>query len=94
MSEGSIMPNYDFMMEQELDTSETAAKIRAMQTLGVPYEKGFDGIANAALMKQANSIAENLKSDSIRISPNKEVIALIAYIQRMGTDISKEKKQN
>jgi cytochrome c oxidase cbb3-type subunit I/II len=92
MSEGSIMPNYDFMMEQEIDTSETAAKIRAMQTLGVPYEKGYDKMANIELMKQANSISQNLKTDSIRISPNKEVIALIAYIQRMGTDINKDKK--
>ncbi|MEO6670337.1 MAG: cytochrome-c oxidase, cbb3-type subunit I [Ferruginibacter sp.] len=92
MSEGSIMPSYDFMMQQEIDTSETAAKIRAMQTLGVPYEKGFDQTANIELMKQANSIVENLKGDSIRISPNKEVIALIAYMQRMGSDITKEKK--
>ena len=76
----------------ELDTSETAAKIRAMQTLGVPYEKGFDKIANIDLMQQANRIVENLKSDSIRITPNKEVIAIIAYLQRMGTDISKENK--
>ena len=91
MSEGSIMPSYSFMLAQDLDTSTTAAKISAMQTLGVPYEKGFDKIANANLMKQASGIVENLKADSIRISPNKEVIALIAYLQRMGTDISNTK---
>ncbi len=89
MSEGSIMPPYPIFLEQEIDTSETAAKIRAMQTLGVPYEKGFDKIANINLMQQANSIVESLKTDSIRIGPNKEVIAVIAYLQRMGTDISK-----
>ena len=92
MSEGSVMPAYEIFLTQELDTSETAAKIRAMQTLGVPYEKGFDKIANIDLMQQANRIVENLKSDSIRITPNKEVIAIIAYLQRMGTDISKENK--
>lgn len=91
MSEGSIMPSYSFMLQKNLDTSTTAAKIRAMQTLGVPYEKGFDKIANTVLMKQANGIADNLRADSIRISPNKEVIALIAYLQRLGTDISKIK---
>src|SRR6187551_2681200 len=62
MSEGSIMPDYNFMMEQEIDTSETGAKIRAMQALGVPYEKGFDKTANAELMKQAHTITENLKT--------------------------------
>ena len=91
MSEGSIMPAYAIFLEQEIDTSETGAKIRAMQTLGVPYEKGFDKIANAALMQQANLIVADLKSDSIRISPNKEVIAIIAYLQRMGMDINKNK---
>jgi cytochrome c oxidase cbb3-type subunit I/II len=93
MSEGSIMPSYAFMFEQEIDTSETAAKIRAMQKLGVPYEKGFDKEANASLMQQAIGITKNLESDSIRIPPNREVIALIAYIQRMGTDITKPSKQ-
>jgi cytochrome c oxidase cbb3-type subunit I/II len=91
MSEGSIMPPYSFLMEQNIDTAETGAKIRAMQKLGVPYEKGFDKAANAALAIQARSISDNLKSDSIRISPNKEVIALIAYLQRLGTDINKSK---
>jgi len=92
MSEGSIMPAYPFLMEQDIDTSETGAKIRAMQTLGVPYEKGYDKIANSELMNQATVIAEVLKYDSIRISPNKEVIAVIAYMQRLGKDISKNKK--
>ncbi|MEP7165711.1 MAG: cytochrome-c oxidase, cbb3-type subunit I [Ferruginibacter sp.] len=89
MSEGSVMPPYAFLLEQNLDTSETAAKIRAMQSLGVPYAKGYDQIANIDLMKQANSIVSNLKADSIKISPNKEVIAIIAYLQRMGSDINK-----
>jgi cytochrome c oxidase cbb3-type subunit I/II len=92
MSEGSIMPPYPFMLEQNLDTSTTKAKINAMRTLGVPYEKGFEDIANAKLMEQAKGISDNLKTDSIRISPNKEVIALISYIQRLGKDISNEPK--
>jgi len=92
MSEGSIMPPYAFMLQNNLDTSTTKAKINAMRTLGVPYENGFEDIANANLMAQARGIADNLKTDSIKVSPGKEVIALIAYIQRMGTDISNEPK--
>ena len=89
MSEGSIMPAYSFMLEQNLDTSTTVAKINAMRTLGVPYEKGYENIANRELMTQAKEISMLLNNDSIRISPNKEVIALISYLQRLGTDISK-----
>ncbi len=89
MSEGSIMPSYAFMLENNLDTSDLPAKIHAMITLGVPYPKDYEQNAMADLDRQSQQIANNLLSDSIRISPKKEVIALIAYIQRLGTDISK-----
>ena len=91
MSEGSIMPPYAFMLEKDLDISTTEAKINAMRTLGVPYEKGYEKMAVADLVDQSKKIALNLKIDNITISPKKEVIALIAYIQRLGTDISKNK---
>jgi cytochrome c oxidase cbb3-type subunit I/II len=87
MSPGSIMPQYTWLHENDLDTSNTAAKIRAMQTLGVPYPEGFDQQANKDLTKQADSIAANLKKDKIPTSSNKEIIALIAYLQRVGMDI-------
>ncbi len=56
-----------------------------------PYEKGYEKQAITDLNAQAKEISDNLISDSIRISPKKEVIALIAYIQRMGADIGKNK---
>ncbi|WP_026063164.1 cytochrome-c oxidase, cbb3-type subunit I [Pedobacter arcticus] len=87
MSPGSIMPNYDWLLDQDLDISTTGAKIRAMQTLGVPYPKGYDAIANEDLDKQAAAIAENLSFDKIKVSKDKEIIAIIAYLQRLGTDI-------
>lgn len=91
ISPGSIMPSYSFMIDHDLDTSTTAAKIRAMQTLGVPYEKGYDQIANKELMEQAQGIAGNLAKDSVNVPANREIIALIAYLQRLGTDIEKGK---
>jgi len=91
MSPGSIMPPYAFMIEDDLDTSTTAAKIRAMQTLGVPYSKGFDQVANKALMKQADLISADLNKDGIKVNSNKEIIAIIAYLQRLGVDIKSEK---
>jgi len=91
MSEGSIMPPYAFMIEQDLDISTTPAKIRAMQTLGVPYPKGYDTQANADLTAQANGIRINLKIEGIDVPATKEIIAVIAYLQRLGTDIGKSK---
>lgn len=91
MSPGSIMPSYAFMIDDDLDTNTTAAKIRAMQKLGVPYPEGYDAQANKDLMKQANSIASNLEKDGIKVMGNKEIVALIAYLQRLGVDIKAEK---
>ena len=60
-----------------------------MQTLGVPYPEGYDKKANADLMKQANKIKESLKKDKINTDANAEIVAVIAYLQRLGTDIKK-----
>ena len=90
ISAGSVMPAYSFLIDHDLDTASTPAKIRAMQTLGVPYEQGFDQKANEALMSQAKGIAADLKANGISVPANKEVVALIAYLQRLGTDISKK----
>jgi cytochrome c oxidase cbb3-type subunit I/II len=90
ISAGSVMPAYSFLIDHDLDTASTPAKIRAMQTLGVPYEQGFDQKANEALMNQAKGIAADLKANGISVPANKEVVALIAYLQRLGTDISKK----
>ncbi|MBS1915343.1 MAG: cytochrome-c oxidase, cbb3-type subunit I [Bacteroidetes bacterium] len=87
MSPGSIMPVYAWLLDNKLDISSTPAKIRAMQTLGVPYPKGYDLVANKDLMHQADSIANNLKKDKIETPSDVEIIALIAYLQRIGTDI-------
>jgi cytochrome c oxidase cbb3-type subunit I/II len=91
MSEGSIMPTYPFLIEQNIDTASTAAKINAMRSLGVPYEKGYEKFANQELMTQANSIRINLKMEGIEVPSNREVIALIAYMQRLGKDIGNNK---
>jgi cytochrome c oxidase cbb3-type subunit I/II len=92
MSPGSIMPNYRWLFDNDLDTAITPAKIRAMQTLGVPYPQGYDVAANADLMKQANGISEGLAKDKINIKSNKEIVAVIAYLQRLGKDIKLEQK--
>ena len=87
MSPGSIMPTYAWMLDNPIDTASTPAKIRAMQKLGVPYPNGYDRVANEDLMKQAASIRIKLEADKIKTPANREIIAMIAYLQRLGTDI-------
>ena len=90
ISPGSIMPAYDWLFTQELNTESTESKINGMRTLGVPYADGFEKSANEELMKQANEITQDLAKNDIRVESNKEIIALIAYLQRLGTDIKGE----
>jgi len=90
-SPGTIMPSYPWLFEQHIDKSLTAGKIKALRTVGVPYEEGYENVANDDLDKQASAIAGRLKEDKIDASPDLEVIALIAYLQRLGTDIKVEK---
>jgi cytochrome c oxidase cbb3-type subunit I/II len=87
---GSLMPPYAYLFDAAIDTAGTRARIEAMQTLGVPYEKGYQEVAVDSLMAQANLIAEDLRKGGIPIESDREIIALIAYLQRLGTDIKKK----
>ena len=87
MSPGSIMPPYPWLITDQLDNSSLASKIRAMQTLGVPYPEGYDKVAINDLSAQAEEIAGGLQDARIAVDPDREIIALIAYLQRLGTDI-------
>lgn len=92
---GSIMPAYPWLITDDLDVSKTAKKIEVLQLLNTPYEEGYAEIAVDDLRKQANQVAENLRKDGIEQEglENKEIVALIAYLQRLGTDIKKLDEQ-
>ena len=93
-SANSIMPSYPKLFENTLDVSNTAAKIAAMRKLGVPYPQGYEHTIQVEMNIQANGIADNLEKDNIRVASDKEIIALIAYLQRLGTDIKVQKKDS
>jgi cytochrome c oxidase cbb3-type subunit I/II len=87
MSPGSLMPPYPWLLSAELDLTHTPAKISAMRSLGVPYAAGYEERALADLRAQAEGIAADITKAGMPADPTREVIALIAYLQRLGTDI-------
>ena len=89
-SAGSIMPAYPWLYTDNLNTSLTSNKLKVMKKLGVPYSD--DEIANADKLRddQALLVTAKLKEEGVQVEPgleNKEIIAMIAYLQRLGTDI-------
>jgi cytochrome c oxidase cbb3-type subunit I/II len=88
VSPGSIMPAYPWLYTQNTDESIVDAKIRAMQRLGVPYPKDYDKQAVADMRAQAAGIAGDLQKQNAPAESDKEIIAVIAYLQRLGTDIA------
>ncbi|MFW5760176.1 MAG: cytochrome-c oxidase, cbb3-type subunit I [Cyclobacteriaceae bacterium] len=86
-SPGSLMPAYPWLYTRYYDKSEMPGKIRAMRTLGVPYSEGFENEAIADMEAQAAEIVADLKSEGNTVDPNLDIVALISYLQRLGTDI-------
>ena len=89
-SEGSIMPAYPWL-KNKLDYSLIKSKISALRSVGVPYPEGYEEQAEADLLKQANEIYEIIIQDPEieTAKPDMELIALIAYLERLGSDIYK-----
>jgi cytochrome c oxidase cbb3-type subunit I/II len=87
MAPGSIMPRYPWLIEDQLNANNTMAKIKAMIRLGVPYPEGYENKALADMETQAKEITSSLKKDGIETLPDREIVALIAYLQRLGKDI-------
>lgn len=93
MSPGSIMPAYPWLFTDRIDKSKTADMIKAMRRLGVPYPAGFEHEANKAMDQQAGNIKVSLARDKIDVDKHDEIVALIAYLQRLGKDIKQEPKE-
>ncbi|MCB0445705.1 MAG: cbb3-type cytochrome c oxidase subunit II, partial [Gelidibacter sp.] len=102
-SSGSIMPGYKWIIKNKLDKSLTETKMKAMVSLGVPYTEDEIANAQQSMLEQGTQIEKNLYTDpdfaetyeadkksgggTFVEMRNREIVALIAYLQRLGTDI-------
>jgi cytochrome c oxidase cbb3-type subunit I/II len=86
-SPGTIMPAYPWLFDDHYDASAIGSKVAAMRTLGVPYEEGYEERASDDMLQQARKIASGLTESGMEIDANSQLVALVAYLQRLGTDI-------
>jgi cytochrome c oxidase cbb3-type subunit I/II len=112
-SSGSIMPSYKWLINSELDKSNTENKMKTMVTLGVPYSEEEIARAQQWMDEQGTQIEKNLYSDPDFVATyeaskkyaeengedfvemkDREIVAIIAYLQRLGTDIKVDNAEN
>lgn len=88
---GSIMPNYPWLIKNKLDLSQLPKKIKVMKSIGVPYSDEMVDEAISEAQGQAEGIvAELVEAGVPEKIADKEIIALIAYLQRLGTELEVE----
>lgn len=80
----SIMPVYDWLLDKKVDPDDIQASVDAMRTLGVPYPEDLD--VPAELASQQAEIVESLAGAGIQAPGDTEIVALIAYLQKLGVE--------
>ena len=85
-SPGSVMPPYPWLLEWTVDPEDIQASVRALKTAGVPYtDADVEGVA-ASMAAQGQTIVESLAGANLTTTADKEIVALIAYLQRLGRE--------
>jgi cytochrome c oxidase cbb3-type subunit I/II len=86
---GSIMPAYPWLLSEQLDLSSTQRKVDVMAMLGVPYGDSVT-FAERQAREQAQGIALEITQQGGPASlHDKQIVALVAYLQRLGTDLTR-----
>jgi cytochrome c oxidase cbb3-type subunit I/II len=85
ISPGSNMPAYAHLATARVDFSETAEKLRAMRTVGVPYKPEQIATAERDAKQAGVVLAKALKAEGgVDVAADSELIALVSYLQRLG----------
>jgi cytochrome c oxidase cbb3-type subunit I/II len=83
-SPGSNMPPYEFLLHKKVKFERLPGKLAAMQKLGVPYPDDRVYAAAEEGRSQAGLIARDLEQNGVSVDPESDMIAIIAYLQRLG----------
>lgn len=89
MSPGTVMPSYDHLLTEDLKFSAIAPLVKVAHYLGAPYDKELED-SDAMARRQAEEIAADIvKQGGPAGVHEKQAIALIAYVQRLGVDLTR-----
>jgi cytochrome c oxidase cbb3-type subunit I/II len=83
---GSNMPSYAHLAKEKIELSRTGDKMHALSKVGVPYSDADMRRAEADAREQGASIAADLAKEGVQIEPDTQMVAVIAYLQRLGKE--------
>jgi cytochrome c oxidase cbb3-type subunit I/II len=83
-SVGSNMPNYPWLLTNATDVAALPSKLSVQRMLGVPYPNWTPEQITARVNEQAKAISADLRTAGSYVAPEKEIVALIAYLQSLG----------
>lgn len=78
------MPNYPWLFAQKTDVAALPSKLAVQRILGVPYPEYKDGELTSMIEKQEKEIAADLRASGAYVAPDREIVALISYLQKLG----------
>ena len=85
-SPGSIMPVYDWLLVDKIDPDDITDSLVALSRVGTPYSDEELTTVEASLKAQGTGIVERMATSGIEAAWDDEIVALTAYLQRLGTD--------
>jgi cytochrome c oxidase cbb3-type subunit I/II len=84
ISPGSVMPNYPWLYTQKTEVDLLPHKIEVQRHLGVPFPEQTQEELTKCIVAQEQTIVSDLKSAGAEIEPDREIVALISYLQKLG----------
>ena len=81
---GSNMPPYAHLDTEKVDLTLTNRKLGAMRSVGVPYTQSDIDTSASDAHEQGVAVAKDLAKEGVNVEPDTQMVALIAYLQRLG----------
>lgn len=83
---GSVMPPYPWLLEDRIDADDVRASVIALRKTGTPYTDEDVAGVEESLAEQGGEIVARLATAGIETTPDRSIVALIAYLQRLGVE--------
>ncbi|MCP4547490.1 MAG: cytochrome-c oxidase, cbb3-type subunit I [bacterium] len=83
-SPASNMPAYSHFKTKTLDPAVYTGRMRALGKLGTPYSDEDFALAEQRFLSQGKLIVDYLAGNDVNVETNSQMVAMIAYMQRLG----------